>query len=162
MNVGIDWNVEKSIKICKARLENIKELLKNDRQTLREVMGRSKGESTAKQLKRKDLYQQRLLKERAIIDKLQAVFSDLKAKISYNQDAKILISNTLFSNVEITICGGNVPVKGEMASVAVLGKRTHGTKIIPLDVAEEMMEKERREKAKDEGVEEQEDEQPKS
>lgn len=134
MNIGVDWRIEVSVKIRRGRMEKILEVQAKDRASLREVLSRKATQMTDKNEKRKDFYQNRLIKERTLLEKAQAHLEAAEAKLVYNPNSKIFVNSYLFPNVEIFIGGGLVPVKNEMAGVAILAKRRHGTKIVSVDI----------------------------
>lgn len=136
LNIGVDWKLERAVRIRTARMEKLVETQESDRQALREVLARNKQQMTDKHEKRKLYFQQRLVKERAIIEKLQKALDKAKSLLNYNPESRILVYNHVFNNVEIQIGGGPVPIKSEMMGIAILAKRKHGTKIVPVEVGE--------------------------
>lgn len=142
LNVGVDWKSEMAVRIRKNRLENINDTMTNDRQVLRELVSRPKHQKTSKLLKRIEYYQKRLVKERVLIEKLHKLIAEFQAKLTYNPDSKILVSKTIYANVDIQIGGGPVGIKHDMAAVAILARRKHGTKVVPLEVGLALLDKE--------------------
>lgn len=142
LHVGVDWKSEMAVRIRKNRLENLNDTMTNDRQVLRELVSRPKHQKTSKLLKRIEYYQKRLVKERVIIEKLHKLIAEFQAKLTYNPDSKILVAKTIYANVDIQIGGGPVGIKHDMAAVAILARRKHGTKVVPLEVGLALIDKE--------------------
>lgn len=135
LNVGVDWKAELSVRIRQKRIEKVQDAQTNDRKALREVMQKKKNQMSQKQEDRKEYYQQRLVKERALLEKLQTHLNQAKANLNYDLDSKALISETLFANIEANIGGSLVIVPQDMAGVALLGKRKQGSRVVSIEVA---------------------------
>lgn len=149
LNIGVDWKIEKAVRIRTSRLEKLVEVQEADRQALREVLARGKNQMTDKHEKRKRHYQDRLIQERSLIDKAQIHLDKAKNLLKYNPDSKVLVYNRIFENVEMRIGGGVVPIKTEMIGVAVLAKKRNGSKIISVEAGERMQDQEKSDENED-------------
>ena len=139
LNIGVDWKAELSMRIRQFRLDKVKEAQTNDRKGLREIMSRPKSEQKAeKNQKRKKYFQERLVKARALIEKMEVHLDNAKANLVFDQDVKAFVYETMFANVKVQVGGNPVMVNHDMAGVGILGKRKHGSNIIPIETALQM------------------------
>ena len=136
LNIGVDWKTELSMRIRSKRIEKLKEAQSKDRQELRELMSRSKSEQkTEKFAKRKTYYQDRLVKERSLLEKMEAHLEQAKECLVYDRKVKIYVHETLFANVDVHVGGNLVAVNQEMRGVAILGERKQGTNLVSIEFA---------------------------
>ncbi len=141
LNVGVDWKLELATLVFKKRLDRIKDVMSSDRQIVRELTSRTPSQLTEKQLRRREHFQRRLVKERRIMEYLQDKVRTLESQRTYNYESKILISNKVCTNVEINIGGGPVILKQDLLAVAILAKRRSGTKIVSYKVGIQLSER---------------------
>jgi hypothetical protein len=134
--VGIDWRVARRIEIRRARLANLEKASQDYRQNLRELVQKSKNQMTAKHKQMKDELQAKLVKVRPIIERMEKYIQELTAQLSFNPEAKILVSDQLVANVKIQLCGQAITVPNDVASVGVVPKRRRGSYIVPLEEVE--------------------------
>lgn len=142
LNVGVDWKIEKKVRIRKARLAKLEKINEDDRKTLRELTSRKNQDRNIKIQEKKDHYQKRLQKERVLIDKARKSLQDAELLLTYNPNSKIFIPNFAYANCNIQIGGGPANLVNDMAGIAVLAKRKNGSKIVPIDIGEKMQKEE--------------------
>lgn len=140
LNVGVDWRMERKVRIRRKRTETIEKVQANDRLALRELLSRKNQEKNAKTQERKDYYQKRLQKARILADQAQRLLVEAETLLAYNPNSKILVTGTAYANCRIQIGGGPVNLTQDMAEVAILAKRKHGSKIVTLEVGQKMEE----------------------
>lgn len=133
LNVGVDWKVEQAMQIRKARIEKLKTRADLDRQTLRELVQKSKAQTTARHQAMKEELQERLQHLRILIEKAEKHLANAAAQLSFNSGAKILVHETLAANVQVNICGQIVTVINDVAAVAIVPKRRRGSYIVSID-----------------------------
>lgn len=139
LNIGVDWKAELSVRIRESRLEKVKEAQNKDRKGLREIMSRPKSQQkVAKNEDRKKHFQERLVKARALIEKMENHLEEAKNSLSFDPNAKGLIYETLFANVKVQVGGNPVMVSHDTAEVGILGKRKQGSNIVPIETALEV------------------------
>jgi len=68
-----------------------------------------------------------LQRGRAVSDKLEKSIKDATARISYDPDAKIVVHETLCSNVDLTCAGNKVAILKDVAGVEVNAQRRGGS-----------------------------------
>lgn len=137
LNIGVDWRVARAIEIKNSRLEKILARQQNDRLMLREMVQKTKNHANQKQKDLKEDLQNRLVRMRAVCEKLESQINDYKNKLSYNSSARIYVSETLMANVNLTIGGQVVAILNDLKSVCVLSKRRRGSFVVPLEEIEE-------------------------
>lgn len=142
LNIGVDWKAEISVRIRQTRMDKVIEVQSKDRNSLREVMARKKSQMTQKHEQRKKHFQDRLVRERALIEKCQQHLDQAKAQLVYDNEVRVMVFQTLHANVKVQVGGSSVAVESDMAGVALLGKRMHGSKIVSVETIIKM-EKER-------------------
>ena len=139
LNIGVDWKAELSVRIRQFRLEKVKEAQGKDRKNLREIMSRPKSQQkAAKNEARKKYFQDRLVKARTLIEKMEKHLDSAKANLVFDPDVKAFVYETMFANVKIHVGGNPVMVNHDMAGVGILGKRKHGSNVIPIETALQM------------------------
>lgn len=139
MNIGVDWYVELALHIRSKRLKNIRATSDKDRMELREVLARTKRKRTAKMVELKEYYQSRLIRARAIIDKLEQQLQSITARLHYNPDSMILVRGKLEANVEIKIGGAKLPLRSQASDIAILARKRNGSKIAPYAVGKKRL-----------------------
>jgi uncharacterized protein (DUF342 family) len=127
------------VDVSKSRLEKLQKKLAEDRQSLRELVQRSKAQMTQRHQDLKDHLQGRLTRGRIIIEKLEKRLAAAQSKLTYNADSRIIVSELLTSSVQIIIGGQVVAVTNDVAGVGVLPKRRRGNFIVPIEEVEEEM-----------------------
>jgi uncharacterized protein (DUF342 family) len=141
LDVGADWRASRSLDIKKRRLDKLQKKTQDDRQTLRELVQKKAAQVTPRHAKMKEELQERLTRLRGFCERLEAQIAKAATQISYNQEARVLVKDTLVSNVHLTVAGQFIQVANDVAGVAVLAKRRRGSYFIPLeDVEKEMKE----------------------
>ena len=134
INIGVDWKTELSIKIRSARIEKIKEVQVSDRKELRELMSRNKAQQkTEKNENRKKFYQERLLKARSLLEKMEVHLNNARAGLVFDKSVKIFVHETVFPNLSCFIGGNQVAVPMEVAGVTIIGQRKKGSFVIPIE-----------------------------
>jgi len=136
LNVGVDWRVARSIEIKRDRIVRFDKRLQDDRLVLRELIQKTKAQMTARHREMKDELQSRLVRLRAVIERLEAQVAQKTAVLTYNADARVDVTETLAANVNLTLGGQQIAVTMDVASVAVLSKRRRGSHILPLETLE--------------------------
>ena len=131
--VGIDWRIARRIEIRRERLTKLEKASQDYRQNLRELVQKSKTQLTAKHKKMKEDMQQKLVKSKLIIERVEKFLQESAAELTYNSESKILVLDQLSSNVKIQLCGQTIAVSNEVASVAIVPKRRRGSFIVPLE-----------------------------
>lgn len=134
--VGIDWRIARRIEIRRERLERLEKATVDYRLNLRELVQKSKNQLTAKHKIMKEDLQKKLVKSKAIIERVQKFLKDATAQVTYNQEAKILVVDQLSSNIKIQLCGQTIAVPHDVANVAIVPKRRRGSHIVPLEEVE--------------------------
>ena len=134
LNVGVDWRLERTVRLRKSRLERILELQASDRQALREILAWVKKGLTKKQQEQRNAIQARLVKSRRLLESMQKHLEAAQAQLNYNPNSKVFISHTIYGNVDIYIGGRVIPMKKDVAGVAVLAKKKHGASIVTIDI----------------------------
>ena len=143
LNVGVDWTIERKVRIRRKRLDQLTKTQADDRQALRELTGRKNQERNVKVQEKKDHYQKRLQKERGLLEMAKKRLEEAQAELNYNPKSKIFVFHTAHANVEIEIGGGPATIAEDMAGIAVLAKRKHGSKVVPIEVGQKIEEDER-------------------
>lgn len=139
LNIGVDWRAELSMRIRQFRLDKVKEAQTRDRKGLREIMSRPKSEQkAAKNQARKKYFQERLVKARTLIEKMEVHLDNAKANLVFDQDVIVFVHETMFANLKVHVGGNPVMISHDMAGVGILGKRKHGSNIIPIETALQM------------------------
>ncbi len=136
LNVGVDARVARAIDIRQVRLDKLTKKQLDDRQAMRELVQKSKAQLTQRHKELKEELQERVARLRGLIEKATAHLEKVKSQLTYNQAARIYVSELLAANVNITIGGQNVAVVNEVAGVAVLPKRRRGSYIVPIEEVE--------------------------
>jgi uncharacterized protein (DUF342 family) len=134
--VGIDWRIARRIEIRRERLLKLEKASQDYRQSLRELVQKSKSQLTAKHKKMKEDMQQKLVKSKLIIERVEKFLQVATAELTYNSESKIIVVDQLSSNVKIQLCGQTIAVANEVASVAIVPKRRRGSFIVPLEEIE--------------------------
>lgn len=134
--VGIDWRVARRIEIRRERLQKLEKASQDYRQNLRELVQKSKTQLTAKHKIMKEEMQQKLLKSKLIIERVEKFLQESAAQLTYNSESKILVLDQLSSNIKIQLCGQAVTISNEVACVAIVPKRRRGSFIVPLEEIE--------------------------
>ena len=134
--VGIDWRIARRIEIRRERLLKLEKASQDYRQNLRELVQKSKSQLTAKHKKMKEDMQQKLVKSKLIIERVEKFLQESSAELTYNSESKIIVYDQLSSNVKIQLCGQSITVANEVANVAIVPKRRRGSFIVPLEEIE--------------------------
>lgn len=136
LGVGVDWRVQNSIRIREMRLDRIKEMQVADRGTLREIVQKSKAQMTSRHKEMKERLQLRLQKTRGLIERLEQHLNMARARLSYNEEARIFVMDQLSLNTAITIAGQAVSFAHDMAGIGITPKRRKGSFIQPIEDVE--------------------------
>ncbi|TWW10029.1 hypothetical protein E3A20_08470 [Planctomyces bekefii] len=134
------------MEIRKGRLEKILKKQTDDRQALRELVQKTKAQTTQRHKEMKENLQDRLTRMRVIMEKLEAIMQRCQAQLTYSSTARVYIEETLVANMNITLCGQVIAVIHEVFNVCILPKRRRGSYIVPL---EEIQAEERRDEESD-------------
>ncbi len=134
--VGIDWRIARRIEIRRERLLKLEKASQDYRQNLRELVQKSKVQLTAKHKKMKEDMQQKLLKSKSIIERVEKFLQESAAELTYNSESRIIVIDQLSTNVKIQLCGQSIAVSNEFASVVIIPKRRRGSFIVPLEEIE--------------------------
>jgi uncharacterized protein (DUF342 family) len=133
LRVGVDWRIERTVRIRTNRLKKITDCQERDRLELRELVGKSRAQMTKKHDDKKKELQERLTKARGIAGKLQQQLETYKAKLSFNMTSTIFVEGILCNNVEIHIGGAKISVPNDLAGIAVVAKKRRGTHIMAVE-----------------------------
>lgn len=133
MQVGVNWRAARSVDIKKRRLEKLQKRSQDDRAALRELVQKSKAQTTARHQEMKEQLQERLTRLRTITESLEAQMAKAVLKITYDRDAWIKVRAQLFANVSLTVGGQIVPILNDVAGVGVLAKKRRGNYVIPVE-----------------------------
>jgi uncharacterized protein (DUF342 family) len=148
---GVDAKIKKRLDIRQLRLKNITEAKINDEKSLEELLGRKQHEKNIKLQEKKDLYQKRIKKEIRLIRTLENLVKEAEAQLTYNETSKVLISNFAYANSQIFIGGHQVPLNNDIAAIGIIAKKKNGKKIVTIEEALEMLEKEKNKAAESGG-----------
>jgi uncharacterized protein (DUF342 family) len=135
LRVGVDWKIEKTVKIQTNRLKNVTDCQERDRLELREIVSKNRAQMTKKHDDKKKILQERLTQARTIMGKLQQKLDFYKAKLSFNMTSIVLVEGIMFNNVEVHIGGGKVSPPNDLAGIGLVAKKKRGTHIVPIDEA---------------------------
>lgn len=125
LKLGVDWKSELSCEIRRNRIETLESVQASDRAALREVMDRQKKKVKGKKNdEQKAFYQKRLQRIRAVIEKCEAHLKEAEARINFNTDAHVLVHQSAYPSLTITIAGAGVKMPMEMAHIAIVGRRS--------------------------------------
>ena len=132
-NVGVNWKTIRSMEIKKNRIEKLKKRLNDDRLALRDLTQKKPAQMTAKHHEAKNLLQKRLPRLRTIVDHLELGIAKASTTLTYNATSRLIVRDTLFANVHITVGGQFVPIMNDVMEVAVNPKRIRGSFISALE-----------------------------
>nr|MDD9952197.1 FapA family protein [Zetaproteobacteria bacterium] len=135
INLGVDWKIEKAVMTRQNRIQALSEQQAKDRSELRDVMARKKQAMTAKFEEKKVYYQEKLVRIRAVIDKMKIHLENAKAQMVFDASVRAFVNETCFSSVVAFIGGHEVIITQNVAGVALLGKKVRGSTIIPIEDA---------------------------
>jgi uncharacterized protein (DUF342 family) len=133
LRVGVDWRIERTVKIKSNRLTKVTDCQDRDRLELRELVSKTRAQLTKKHDEKKKNLQSRLVQARVIMTKLQQQLDDYRAKLSFNMKSAVVIGGTLYNNVEIHIGGAKISVPNDLAGVAIIAKKRRGSHIVPVE-----------------------------
>lgn len=136
LNVGVDWRVEQAMQIRKERIEKLKTRGEADRAALRELVQKSKAQTTGRHQAMKEELQERLQHMRVVMEKAEKHLASAVALLTFNTNAKIIVHETLYANVSLTLSGQVITVVNDVAEVAILPKRRRGSFIVSLEELE--------------------------
>lgn len=136
LNVGVDWRAARAADIRRVRLEKLQKRQIDDRQSLRELVQKSKAQMTQRHKEMKEELQERLTRMRTISEKAETHLAKANASLTYSSTSRIYVAELLAANMAVTICGQAVAVLNEVVNVAILGKRRRGSYIVPLEEVE--------------------------
>jgi uncharacterized protein (DUF342 family) len=127
ISVGVDWRQELSLQIRQTRLANLTAKIESVRADLREVTRKKKVTKLPKLEELSLQLADYLQRGRVVTDKLEKSIKDATARISYDPDAKIVVHETLCSNVDLTCAGNKVAILKDVAGVEVNAQRRGGS-----------------------------------
>jgi len=122
VDAGSDWQREYSIQIQTGRKEKIQAASDRDRANLRELTGRKAVQLGKKHVERKEELLKKLVRYRAILEKIDKRIAQLISKIEVNPLAEVLVMNLLQTSVRIKVGGKSVPITCEYKEVAITPK----------------------------------------
>ena len=133
-NVGVNYKAIRSMEIKQKRIEKLKKRLNDDRLALRDLAQKKPAQMTPKHHEIKDELQKRLPRLRTIIETTEGNIAKTSATLTYNATSRIIVRETLFANVNVTVGGQFVSVSNDVIEVAVNPKRIRGSFITALEV----------------------------
>ena len=136
LDVGVDWKVAHGIEIRQGRMERLNQKAQEDRQNLREIVQKSKSQMTSRHVQLKEELQERLTRMRSLIERLEVLVQNFKARLTFSSTAQIYVRGTLASNVRVELCGQKIPILNEVAGACLSSKRRRGSFILPLEEIE--------------------------
>jgi uncharacterized protein (DUF342 family) len=136
LDVGADWRAARSVDIRSLRLEKVQKRAEEDRKALRELVQKSKAQTTARHKEMKEELQERLTRLRVIGERLEASLAKAKSQVTYNTNSRIIVKDQLAANMALQIAGQPVAIPNEVANVAITPKRRRGSYIVPLEEIE--------------------------
>ncbi len=140
LRVGVDWKIERTVKIMTGRLHKLTECQERDRLEMRELVSKNRAQLTRKHEEKKKELQHRLIKVRTIIGKVQQKLDSFKEKLSFNMHSVVLVENILCNNVEIHIGGAKIAAPNDLAGIGVMAKKRRGSHIVPIEEAQAVVE----------------------
>ena len=133
LDIGADWRIARTLDIRKGRLAKLQARAQQDRQSLRELVQRTRTQLTAKHKEMKESLTERLGRFRKIMETIEGQIKTLEGQLSYNPEARIMVKGILAANVALTLGGQIIAVQDDVASVAVVPKRRRGSFIVALE-----------------------------
>jgi uncharacterized protein (DUF342 family) len=133
VDVGVDYRVMLGLEIREGRVKKLEQKAQEDRQTLREIVQRSKAQMTPRHIQIKEELQERITRIRSIIEKLEALIQQFRARLTFSANAQVYVRSILAPNVKLEIGGQQIAILNEVASACVSSKRRRGSFIIPLE-----------------------------
>jgi uncharacterized protein (DUF342 family) len=130
---GGDFKAELSVRIRKKRVDQILAHQERTKNSLKEINGKSESQMTERlhEMKKKMLAQQLHMKE--LIEKAQNQLRAAQGKITYDKNAKVLISNLLSTNCRVNMAGNFVQIETDVIGVAILAKKRRGNFIVAIN-----------------------------
>ncbi|MGE0173631.1 MAG: DUF342 domain-containing protein [Oligoflexales bacterium] len=132
-NVGVDWKLERSLKIRETRYARFSKVASDDRMALRELVRKKKTQMTAKHQQMIDLLQIKIQRVKVVLTKLEKRLEESKEHRMWNKDSTIKVYGLLASNVDITVGEIKIPVKTDVAGVVLATVRRKGSFISALE-----------------------------
>jgi uncharacterized protein (DUF342 family) len=136
VTVGVSPRLMRAVLLRQGRLARLSGQLAQDRDSLNEVSGRNQAQMTKRHAESKAALRVRVARLRKIIANLEAVTLHMKSRMTINEDARISVTGALSPNCDLEVAGRRIPVADEVASVAVVGRITKGSHLVPLDQPE--------------------------
>lgn len=132
VSAGRDPRLDHKLKVRRARHFRIDEYLKKQEALKEDFDGRNAAQMTKAHLAAKDAAAKRIVRAKALVDRLAADLADLKARTLPDQAAKILVKGTLSMNCALMVGGIVVSVPSDVIGVAVVAKHRSGSRLVPL------------------------------
>lgn len=134
--VGVDWRIAKRIEIQRERLLNLEKASHDYRLNLRTLVQKSSVQLTQKYKAMKEEMQQKLVKSKTIIERVQKTLQESSANLTFNPESKIFVVDQLSSNVKIQLCHVTIVIAQDFAKVALVPNQRRGSNIVPLEEIE--------------------------
>ena len=130
---GGDFKAELSVRIRRKRVEQLLAHQEDTKNSLKEINAKSQTQMTERleEMKKKMIGQQVHMKK--LIEKAQNQLRLAQGKITYDKNAKVLISNLLSTNCRVNMAGQYVMIETDVIGVAILSKKRRGNFIVAIN-----------------------------